>query len=305
MYFKPRIFISSTFDLIPIRKKINNIFVKSGAELMLYEKNLTPSTSSATYRDDIQESDFVIFIFEDRYGSKTKDSGLSGTHEEWKIANANNIPFHVYIKHNKSKNKELNDLIKELMNNNVSFYYYKDASDLLKRIQETIFTIAREIAYRRIPDIKLTEVELNKLVNQHDYDLALQIIKLVEDIKYLEIDYDICDTNVLVSLFEPVELQFKYNKQPFVDLKLNDIFSSLVGIHEKFSNRHVNLYTSTSNRVEVRLKSSGGKGEITFMTFSGQADDKDNLRDLGVKFFQEVDKFKNYIIKRKIYVDAL
>ena len=51
MYFKPRIFISSTMgDKLELRENIKKWFESAGAEVALYEKDLTPSTNSNTYR---------------------------------------------------------------------------------------------------------------------------------------------------------------------------------------------------------------------------------------------------------------
>ena len=51
MAFKPRIFISSTFnDNKKVREQIKRHFIESGAEPLLYESNLTPSTKPMTYR---------------------------------------------------------------------------------------------------------------------------------------------------------------------------------------------------------------------------------------------------------------
>ncbi|XDD41725.1 DUF4062 domain-containing protein [Leptospira sp. WS60.C2] len=85
MYFKPRIFISSTLDINQIRNITQNVLEETGAEVILYEQNLTPSIKEYTYRYDINEADFIIFIFDNRYGSLT-NAGISGTHEEWDIA---------------------------------------------------------------------------------------------------------------------------------------------------------------------------------------------------------------------------
>lgn len=54
MAFKPRIFISSTFsDNKKVRDSIKKHFIELGAEPLLYESNLTPSTKPMTYRKDI------------------------------------------------------------------------------------------------------------------------------------------------------------------------------------------------------------------------------------------------------------
>lgn len=51
MYFKPRIFISSTLkENLGVRSEIEEFFSIVGAEVLLYEKNLTPSVTPMTYR---------------------------------------------------------------------------------------------------------------------------------------------------------------------------------------------------------------------------------------------------------------
>lgn len=98
MYFKPRIFVSSTMgDKLALRNKIKEIFESAGAEVALYEKDLTPSTTPNTYREDILQTDFVVFIIDERYGVKT-NLGLSGTEEEFNIVTSNHMPCHVYLK---------------------------------------------------------------------------------------------------------------------------------------------------------------------------------------------------------------
>jgi hypothetical protein len=125
MYFKPRIFISSTLDLINSRKKIKNILESAGAEVVLYENNLTPSIIPATYRQDVLDADFNIFIFHDRYGTET-EQGISGTNEEWLIVKETNIPKHVYVKMDVTDQKRsLKTFIKEeLEQNSISYYYH-------------------------------------------------------------------------------------------------------------------------------------------------------------------------------------
>jgi hypothetical protein len=118
MSFKPRIFISSTFDLINLRKKLSNFYISIGAEPLLYEENLTPSVNRSTYRQDILDADFTIFIFHKRYGSET-DFGISGTHEEWLIANQNNIPSHVYIKFDNDEDSQKEEKLKLLPSDSI------------------------------------------------------------------------------------------------------------------------------------------------------------------------------------------
>ena len=79
MFFKPRIFISSLMkNKLELRTKIEKTLTEAGAECMLYEKNLTPSSDNNTYRNDIVDADFIVLILDNNYGAKT-DWGISGT----------------------------------------------------------------------------------------------------------------------------------------------------------------------------------------------------------------------------------
>ena len=70
MIFRPRIFISSTLgENLSIRKKLETFYKSIGAEPMLYETNLTPSVVPASYRTDILDADFIIFILKNQYGT--------------------------------------------------------------------------------------------------------------------------------------------------------------------------------------------------------------------------------------------
>jgi uncharacterized protein DUF4062 len=142
VFFKPRIFISSTLDLASIRSEIKSLFESVGAETMLYEKNLTPSINRSTYRQDVLDADFVIFIFEERYGGIT-ESGKSGTNEEWDIVAQAGIPTHVYIKKTDEKEDSLNRFLSdEIQGKQVSYYYYSNTAELLEQIRRMIFTVA-------------------------------------------------------------------------------------------------------------------------------------------------------------------
>lgn len=84
-------------DKLQLRTDIKNIFESAGAEVVLYEKDLTPSVNPNTYRSDISQTEFAIFIIDQRYGAKT-NTGLSGTEEEFDIVSFNKKPCHVYLK---------------------------------------------------------------------------------------------------------------------------------------------------------------------------------------------------------------
>ena len=172
MAFKPRIFISSTFsDNKKVRDSIKKHFIELGAEPLLYESNLTPSTKPMTYRKDILEADFVILIMKDNYGTET-DWGISGTHEEYRIAKENRIPIHVYLKPSKSQD---NKLIKELLADQVSFYYFKTDVELMNRLKETTFIIAEEIILKNLEQKRLSHLKVCQLSYNIVHNLGLTI----------------------------------------------------------------------------------------------------------------------------------
>lgn len=184
MLFRPRIFISSTFkENKETREKLEEIFSDFGAEPLLYESTLTPSVLPLTYRQNVIDSDFIILILKQDYGTKT-NSGLSGTHEEYRIAKLNKIPMHVYILNEEDKQSENNEDVekfkKELGKDNISYYYYKDDDDLISRIQKTTFTIAKEIMLNDIQNVNLPNSDVASLVLEKDYYKAISIFKIID-----------------------------------------------------------------------------------------------------------------------------
>ena len=102
-FFKPRIFISSLLkNRIKLRESIEKILTSAGAEVLLYEKILTPSVNLNAYRTNVKDADFIIMILDENYGTKTK-TGRSGVEEEYIIATENRIKTHIYLKNSKIK----------------------------------------------------------------------------------------------------------------------------------------------------------------------------------------------------------
>lgn len=188
MIFKPRIFISSTFsENLILRDQIKEFLYSVGAEPLLYERNLTPSTIPLVYRENMLDADFIILIIKEKYGTPTAE-GLSGTHEEYKIACQKKIPTHVYLKSEITANS--NPLIEDIKSNNVSYYYFANDADLFSRLKETIFIIAREIMLVQIEKNSLPFSTLIRLTSNYDYKQALIIIKLVEEMHQLKNQLD-------------------------------------------------------------------------------------------------------------------
>lgn len=162
-----------------MRKEVEEHFKSVGGEPLLYEINLTPSTIPMTYRQDILEADFILLIMKDNYGTET-EKGLSGTHEEYRIAKENKIPIHVYLTSNQ---EQTNELVEELNRDGVSYYYFDSDEELVARIKETTFTIAKEILLNQLSQLNLDGNLVRKIVSNHDYYKSLEIIKIIENMK--------------------------------------------------------------------------------------------------------------------------
>ncbi len=308
MSFKPRIFISSTFDLIKLRKKLSTFFKSIGAEPLLYEENLTPSINRSSYRKDLLNADFAIFIFDKMYGSET-ETGLSGTHEEWLISNQNNIPSHVYIKFeneedDSSKEKKLKKFISEEIDSNfVSYYFFKDEKDLLKRLKETSLTIAHDIVVTNIEKSKLEKRIIRNLSINQDYKEAISFIRHMEEIIHLhqiENGPDLTRTSVLNFILGSWASYSDSQRKLFIDEKLNDLFHKIFIPYQEFINYR--LKTLHPGRTKtIYLKSMGMEISYEYLNplNSSVVVDWDLLRSHIQLLMDEYQKFKKEIMKQK------
>jgi hypothetical protein len=301
MFFKPRIFISSTLDLNNIRDRISSIFQKTGAEPLLYEKNLTPSIKSFTYRTDILESDFVIFIFEKKYGSTT-DSGKSGTHEEWDVVSTNRIPAHVYIKKNEEYDDELKEFIKEnIKSAGISFYYYNNEQELLEKLEASIFTIAKESFISNLSIKSLPEIKLKKLACDSDYIKSLEIIKGVEEI----IDFhqagsiDIDMTNILYIFMEPWIHKSSLWRSVFIDSRIEKQFQNMIDCIEKYSHYQSHNTMLRDNDLSLSFTSINRKILYNALSKIPTSYDHKEYTKLRKSFFNAYNSFKKMAIERK------
>lgn len=229
MYFKPRIFISSTMgDKLQLRTEIKNEFEKHGAEVALYEKDLTPSVDLNTYRNDVLKADFVIFIIDDRYGKKT-EFGISGTEEEFVLVQSNKIPFHVYLKKIR-KTKSAKAFEEKLKAKGISYYYYDNEDELKEKLFSTTFTIARDIIYSEIDQLSLDQTLVRKLAVRYDYETCLSICKGFE--KVLEItnntDFSLENSDILITTFSPYANHVLKNKPSLIDKQLDNLLRAFL-----------------------------------------------------------------------------
>ncbi|NMA65618.1 MAG: DUF4062 domain-containing protein [Clostridiaceae bacterium] len=304
MIFKPRIFISSTLsENLSIRSKIEKFFSEIGAEAMLYEKNLTPSVNAMTYRKDILDADFIIFIVKKQYGKRT-ESGISGTHEELKIALETNIPKHVYIKLNDS-DSDAKELIEEIDNNQISYYYFKDDNDLFKRIKGTTFTIAKEIMLKKVEDSQLPKTSVRKICVKYDYEKAIEIIKVIESMKKISMFFDWVDSTLFNSFIGPIHEYGDSEKWIFNDRKIEDILDEMLSIYEKYGDHSID-YTSIPN--SFRTIKVPVLGEVVISNCSVDRNPKlsrDQYVDIIKSFLEKYDEFRQYIGGMKLLTDSI
>jgi hypothetical protein len=306
MIFKPRIFISSTLnENLSIRTKIEKFFSEIGAETMLYEKNLTPAVNAMTYRKDILDADFIIFIIKSQYGKRT-DAGISGTHEELQIALDTNIPKHVYIKLNDDES-DVKELIDEINDNQISYYYFKDDKYLLKRIKETTFTIAKEIMLKKIEDSQLHKNSVRKICVKYDYEKAIEIIKIIESMKQVSrlTEFDWIESTLFDSFLEPLQLYRDGEKWIFNDGKIEDMLNELLSIYGQFDCHSLDYMCipSTTRNIKVQIL-----GEIIISRCSVCQDprlNRNQYKDIIKEFFEKYEEFKEYVKNTKLFADII
>ena len=303
MAFKPRIFISSTFsDNKKVRDCIRKHFTELGAEPLLYESNLTPSTKPMTYSKDILEADFVILIMKDNYGTET-DWGISGTHEEYKIAKENRIPIHAYLKLSKSPD---NKLIKELLADQVSFYYFKTDAELLNRLKETTFIIAEEIILKNLEQKRLSHSKVCQLSYNSDYQRAMDIIRSVEQMKKYsnQFGFDYLTTNIFTNFMEPIISYFNHQEHIFINWKLDDALGNVVLIADKFINNHVLDYTTIPNTSTELTDETYREVLVSRVSYCKNTDlNNDDYQQLLKDFFEKYEVFKDLTKELRFLAD--
>ncbi len=300
MFFKPRIFISSTLDLASIRGEIESLFESVGAETMLYEKNLTPSINRSTYRQDVLEADFAIFIFEERYGGTT-ETGKSGTNEEWDIVAQARIPAHVYIKKTDEKEDSLNRFLSdEIQGKRVSYYYYSNTAELLEQIRRMIFTVARDITLFKIEQQKLPDDLVRKLAVSSDYSKALSFIRTIEELGKTHNSgwIDILDTTILTDIMQAFS---HHNQTTFIDSRLNLLFGVVVESFEEFREFHARTHTTRAYR-DVHLKTLNADLSIGVLD-RHYTTDYEQLEALLTKFLDSYKEFRKFVLELKNDLD--
>lgn len=308
MFFKPRIFVSSLMkDKLELRAKIEKTLTEAGAECMLYEKNLTPSTDKNTYRNDIVDSDFIILILDENYGAKT-DLGLSGTEEEYEIAISNKKKIHIYLKKTDKQelSQEQQNFISKIQASGASFYYYKNEKDLLKRIKSSLFTVANNISLNNLSFDRLNFNEVLRKTFDLDYKIATDIIaannEMLSLIKFQ--GYDILNSSLFFDFTAPFIDGIERGYIRFIDCKIFDLLENAYINAKTFHSQYQLLFTSTGmfrNYISPVL----GPIIISDSRLCNPQTDTRPLIDLYQNYLSAFNVFVDYIEKKKLGIDCI
>lgn len=279
MYFKPRIFISSTIgDKLEVRRKIKRIFEVAGAEVTLYEKDLTPSIDRNTYRTDILQTDFVVFIIDERYGHKT-DTGISGTEEEFNIITYSKKSCHVYLKEIEKTDeaKRFESLINSL---GISYYYYKNHTDLMRKLKSTFFTIARDIVFYKMDSLQVDPILLKRIAIKHDIKEGKKFCKLMDraiDIN-LNTPFSFIQSNLFIAAIDIPATYIKNCMQSiFIDKYCENMLRNLCDLITNFTSAmslqscpNSNLYPIDFLGQTIYLANNQWLDNVDFSWYDGQ-----------------------------------
>lgn len=309
MIFRPKIFISSTFkENEKIRNQIRDYFYSVGAEPLLYEYELTPSIQPMTYRINLADADFMIMIVKDNYGTET-ESGLSGIHEEYKIAHNNNIPLHVYLKRESSSPSVGTDnpLIDDLKKDGISYYYFNNDKDLLKRLKETTFTIAKEIMLKEIETSKIPQESIIRLAGNTDYSRAMQIVSIIESMKEVIKIYelDLIYSNIFTACMECIRYEFASHKHHFINWMIDDSLREMLNMANEYGTHFCLDFTSNGYYREYPIKILD-KVNISNSLYNKATDwTLEDYRNKMNEFFKLYENFKKLVQNIKTEIDII
>ncbi len=308
MIFRPKIFISSTFrENEKIRNQIRDYFYSVGAEPLLYEYELTPSIHPLTYRMNLSDADFMIMIVKEKYGTET-ETGLSGIHEEYKIAHTNNIPLHVYLmKDSPSSDNANNPLIEDLKKDGISYYYFENDRDLLKRLKQTTFTIAKEIMLKDIEKSKIPKESIVRLAGDADYSRAMQVVSIIESMKdAIQIyELDLISSNMFSQCLECIEYEFSSLGHHFINWKIDEALREMINIANEYSVHFCRDFTSNGHYREYPIKILN-MVSVSHSIYQKATDWKfDDYKNKMDQFFEAYDKFKRLVQNVKTEIDII
>lgn len=304
MIFRPKIFISSTFkENKKLREDIRKYFHSTGAEPLLYEQELTPSVLPMTYRHNLLDADFMILIVKEDYGTKT-ELGISGIHEEYKIAFNNKIPLHVYLQKNDTED---NPLIKELKKDGISYYYFTSDKELMKKLKETTFTIAKEIMQNHVDKSKLPDKTIKNQAGNKDYLRSMEVVSIVESMRNTAETYEIdwLYSDIFTECMSRVIYEFSAPIHHFINWKLDELLNDMLSIATTFIDHSYTDFTSTGTHKTLEI-SLLGKVQINYLEYHKCSKwDKEDYRKSLSDFFEKYNAFRHLVQEIRTEIDLI
>ena len=309
MFFKPRIFISSLMNnKLELRTKIEKTLTEAGAECMLYEKNLTPSSDNNTYRNDIIDSDFIILILDNNYGAKT-DLGISGTEEEYEIAIMHKKKIHIYLQKidDESISQEQQDFVSKIQASGASYYYYKDEKDLLKRIKSSLFAIANTISLNNLTFDKLNYNVVVRQTFDLDYKYATDIISIHNEMLSLMNlkGLDCLSTTIFFEFTAPVIDNIAYGSIQFLDYKILELLEVAHKCARDFHAKHSIIFTTNGTYTNHTSPVLGQLMIRNCYINNPYMSDTSELETLFKSYLDNFSIFVDYIEKKKLHIDCI
>lgn len=306
MYFKPRIFISSTMgDKIELREEIKKYFESAGAEVALYEKDLTPSVTVNTYREDILQTDFAIFIIDERYGNPT-ETGFSGTEEEFRILSNSKKPFHVYLKHIE-KTEQAENFENLIKCQNVSYYYYNDENDLKYKLFSTCFTIAKDIIYANFEKQNVPQSKIVKMALEDDYSQAMIYCGIIERMKEitLQTSFKLTNSNLLITISDLISYKAVSSKRGmFIDKQIDALFLEVINTSNEIACRISTDSVPQLPYHAIPFFDNDSEINIAFNKWGNTYDNKWYI-DKENDFWMKYQSFKQYVQQLKFESDLI
>ncbi|WP_277984734.1 DUF4062 domain-containing protein [Lactiplantibacillus plantarum] len=299
MYFKPKVFISSTFsDNLELRKRIKTSLSEVGMEPLLYETNLTPSIAPSTYREDILSADFVILFINDQYGSTT-ETGQSGTEEEYNLARNHNIPLHVYISKKtithvqntpsgSGKDENLKKFIDRINEDHTSYFIFSNTDELEQKIKENTTKLVFSVVTNFTVKNGLSTHDSQLISLNNDVNILTKFIKKMDYRKKLKDEHPLDPITTSIILEPLYDLDYFYINT-LVTRCAKDEFSIFIKASQKFTENHELNYT-TNHAQQI------GKVTVDFYTVSNPSKEGEIYSSYYSKFKEwdnSYTKFKN------------
>ena len=203
------------------------------------------------------------------------------------------------------ENELKNQMIVHVKEQGISYYIYDNEDDLFDRIKKSVMSIARDISINNATKYKYSDKECAKIAMNHDYEMALGFISIVNCMKRDEIT-DIVYTDFVDAFTGNGNDYLRRNKYCFTDTKMYDLLLDAYGVAKEFTDKHAVETTIEGPVIKVYECPYYGKVEIRKCSdYHGDANrDREWYNKKLAEFYLKFSEFVKYIETKKIMVDA-